>query len=280
VRSSGCCSTSSGCAGGSTRSARSCAPRASAPALAEAKFQSAEAHARESLAETRRRLTTESDAVLARARELWQTVHREARRAEKRRDTSDKIREEIGGLERRRDELVAEGDRAAAERGAIPPPAPLSLDVGARVRVRDLGVEAEVVSGPDAEGRVQLRRGAWSIQSHVSQLVPRAAPSPPRRAASPRSRAAARRGICPTRRRRSKSICGAWTSTRRCERSMRGSIAPSCRGSARFASSMASAAACSGPPSSVICASHPQVASQRMGALGEGGRGVTVARLR
>src|SRR5262249_25701071 len=51
----------------------------------------------------------------------------------------------------------------------------------ARVRVTDLGFDATLVSGPDPEGRVQLRRGSFSIQSHVSRLAApavAAAPSP------------------------------------------------------------------------------------------------------
>jgi len=249
-------------------------------ALAEAKFQSAEAHARESLAETRRRLTTESDAVLARARELWQTVHREARRAEKRRDTSDKIREEIGGLERRRDELVTEGDRVAAERGAIPPPAPLSLDVGARVRVRDLGVEAEVVSGPDAEGRVQLRRGAWSIQSHVSQLVPAGgAESTPSRGEPALARGGATWNLPDEAPSLEVDLRGMDV-----DEAVRALDAGLDRA---VVSGLGEIRIIHGLGRGVLRAAverhlrdHPQVASQRLGELGEGGRGVTVVRLR
>src|SRR5262249_31353445 len=40
-------------------------------------------HSRRELAEKRRSLTRETEALLARARELWQTVQREARRADK-----------------------------------------------------------------------------------------------------------------------------------------------------------------------------------------------------
>ena len=41
---------------------------------------------RQSLEALRRRLTRESEALLAHARELWQTVQREARRADKSRE--------------------------------------------------------------------------------------------------------------------------------------------------------------------------------------------------
>ena len=48
---------------------------------------------------------------------------------------------------------------------------PLLLAPGSRVRVTYLGFEATLVSGPDAEGRVQLRCGSFNIQSHVSRLA-------------------------------------------------------------------------------------------------------------
>ena len=44
------------------------------------------------------------------------------------------------------------------------------------MRVTDLDVEAEVLSPPDAEGRVVLQRGSWTIHSHVSRLAPLAEP--------------------------------------------------------------------------------------------------------
>ena len=50
------------------------------------------------------------------------------------------------------------------------PAAPPSLAPGSRVRVTDLGFDAVVVSGPDASGKVQLRKGAIGIHSHVSRL--------------------------------------------------------------------------------------------------------------
>jgi DNA mismatch repair protein MutS2 len=48
------------------------------------------------------------------------------------------------------------------------------------VYVRDLGVTAKVVEGPDAEGRVILERGAWRIQSRADQcFAPDEAPTGP-----------------------------------------------------------------------------------------------------
>src|SRR5258705_477009 len=61
--------------------------------------------------------------------------------------------------------------RATGTEGPMSAVPPAALSPGVRVKVLDLGVEAEVVSGPDPEGRVQLRRGSWSIQSHVGRLA-------------------------------------------------------------------------------------------------------------
>jgi len=120
---------------------------------------------RRDLADQRRRVTREGEALLARARELWQTVQREARRADKTRGGAAHLREEIQALEREHDALSG----AAAD--ASSPEAPRAIAVGQRVRVVDLGVDAEVVTGPDAEGRVRLRRGSWNIESHASRLA-------------------------------------------------------------------------------------------------------------
>src|SRR5207244_912953 len=150
---------------------------------AERGLRAAETAAREALHDLRARLTRESEVLLARARELWQTVHREARKADKRRESSGALREEIAAVEGQLDALAAAADRA------------------------------------------------------------------PRRRRSRR-----RRGACPTRPRRSRSICVAWTSTRRSAPWTRGSIAACSRGSPRSASSTASAAACSGARWIATCA--------------------------
>jgi len=122
------------------------------------------------LEELRRRLTRESEAVLARARELWQTVQREARRADKSRETSGTLRGALESSEREIAALHRELDTV------LPPHAGVELSretisPGQRVRVTDLGVEAEVVNAPDAEGKVVLQRGSWTIHSHVSRLA-------------------------------------------------------------------------------------------------------------
>jgi DNA mismatch repair protein MutS2 len=130
------------------------------------------------LEELRRRLTRESEAVLARARELWQTVQREARRADKSRAGAEQIKAElerseqdVSALHRELETVLPPHARAALEPAAIAP--------GSRVRVTDLGVEAEVVNAPDAEGKVVLQRGSWTIHSHVSRLAAAEAHDPP-----------------------------------------------------------------------------------------------------
>ncbi len=254
---------------------------------AERALRETEANSREALAETRRRLTRESDALLARARELWQSVHREARKADKRRDTSERLRDEIGSLEVRRDELAADAERAENALGGIEgeSAAAVPLSAGARVQVRDLGVEAEIVSGPDADGRVQLRRGGWTIQSHVSRLLPAARTGAARPAgATPVAPPGVTRGgvnwsvpddVAPL------------------EVDLRGmdvdeAIRALDAGLDRaVVSSLSELRIIHGLGKGVLRTAvdkhlrdHPQVASQRLGEMREGGRGVTVARLR
>ena len=145
------------------------AARAEAEAAA-AEHRRATESGRVTLEELRRRLTRESEAVLARARELWQTVQREARRVDKSRDGAGAIKASLDAAEREVNELHERLD-------AVLPPharAVLSSDAiepGRRVRVTDLGVEAEVLHAPDAEGKVVLQRGSWTIHSHVSRLA-------------------------------------------------------------------------------------------------------------
>jgi DNA mismatch repair protein MutS2 len=141
--------------------------RAEAEAAAAAGRTAAE-EARRALEELRRRLTRESEVVLSHARELWQTVRREARRADKTRAGAERVGADLVAVEREVEGLQRVADGALGPAPAAAPVGPLVA--GRRVRVRDLDVEAEVVSGPDEDGRVLLRRGSWSIHSHVGQL--------------------------------------------------------------------------------------------------------------
>ena len=125
-----------------------------------------------SLAELRRRLTAESESLLARARELWQTVQREAKKRDKSRADAEALGASLDGIERGATALQAAASPQAIglPEPAAAPAAPLSLAPGARVHVTDLGFDAVVVSGPDSAGRVQLRKNALGITSHVSKL--------------------------------------------------------------------------------------------------------------
>ena len=139
-----------------------------------------------------------------------------------------------------------------------------------------LGLEAEVATLPDAEGRLTLRRGSWSIQSHVSKLSS---------AADPGADAPARVNGAAT-----------WTTPEEAP-----SLDVDLRGRevdealAKLDQEMDRALMhgltelriVHGVGRGVLRAAverhltgHPQVASQRLGAVGEGGRGVTVVRLR
>lgn len=129
--------------------------------------------AKRSLSDLRRRLTAESESILVRARELWQTLQREARKADKSRESADSLRTRIEEL----DQSAAALQRASSPAAlGLPEPAatplmPVRLEVGARVRVKDLGIEAVIASLPDREGNVQLRKGSWNIRSHVDKLI-------------------------------------------------------------------------------------------------------------
>ncbi len=247
------------------RAARALADAATAAA------QAAAAETRDALRNLRRRLTAESAAVLAQARELWQTVQREARRAEKTRAGAEDIRRTLESVEQGVEAL----DRAvAAAAPAEEPAAAAHVEPGQRVRVADLGIEADVVSGPDAEGRILLRRGGWTIHSQVGQVVPLGA-SPAVHATVHVSAWSAPDDAAPL------------------EVDLRGMEADEALGAVDVGLDRAVMVGLSelriihGVGRGVLRAAverhlraHPQVASQRLGQVGEGGRGVTVARLR
>src|SRR5262249_12524803 len=147
---------------------------------------------------------------------------------------------------------------------------------GLRVRVRDLGVEAEVVSAPDAEGRVRLRRGSWSIESHVDRLSEVATGAD---------------GAAPARR-----PVASWSTSEEpapLEVDLRGMESDEALTALDEGLDRAALVGLSelrivhGVGRGVLRAAverhlrgHPQVASQRAGQVGEGGRGVTVATIK
>ena len=234
--------------------------------------------ARRTVEDLRRRLTRESEVVLGHARELWQTVQRESRRAEKTRASAEEMRERLTSVEGETEALRHATDQPLAQFGG-PTPAvpPARLEVGARVRDRDLGVEGELVSGPDVEGRVTLRRGSWNIHSHVSRLEA----AGPARAEGTGAHA---RGPAAT-----------WEASEPAghEVDVRGMEADEALSMVDQALDRAVLGSFSelrivhGIGRGILRAvverhlrGHPQVASQRLGEAGEGGRGATVARLR
>jgi DNA mismatch repair protein MutS2 len=146
--------------------------RAEAEAAATSHAQ-AEEETKRALGDLRKRLTAESEALLRRARELWQSIEREAKKRDKSRAEADTLRKGLETAANDADALLAAATPAALGIRETPESlVPLELSPGARVRVTDLGFDATLVSGPDAEGRVQLRRGSFTIQSHVSRLAP------------------------------------------------------------------------------------------------------------
>jgi DNA mismatch repair protein MutS2 len=254
-----------------TRDARAEAERLTA-AREQAEAPAAEHHAateslRQEEAALRHRLTRESEAVLARAREIWQRVAAESRKAEKQRVTAESLRRDLADVEHAVESLAGP-ERAAAEASL----APSAIVPGMRVRVTDLGVEAEVAAAPDREGRVQLRRGSWSIQSHVGRLVPAATVS-----AAPRP------------------VAATWSAPEGApiEVDLRGMDVPDALAALdrgvdhAVLAGFGEVRVIHGVGRGVLRGAverhlreHPQVSGQRPGDVGEGGRGVTVARLR
>ena len=250
-----------------------------AAAAAEARARAVAEEARRTLGATREKLTRESEALLAHSRELWQTVQREARRAHRSRDTSESLRTRIASTEAEVARVQNEAAEAFEAVGGEPVPRPVErVEIGLRVKVLDLGVEAEVASLPDAEGRVHLRRGSWSIQSHVSRLI----------AAEPAAPGAAARPV--------RAATATWEAPEEgagLDLDLRGKEVDEAITALDHAldravlSGLGEIRVVHGIGRGVLRAAverhlraHPQVASQRLGQVGEGGRGVTIARIR
>jgi len=226
-----------------------------------------------------RRLTRESDALVARARELWQSAQRESRRAAKDAGAANRIGEALSAVEAETERLIRDGVESAGALGIEPPKGdqlePAEVVPGLKVRVEGIGVEAEVEASPEPDGRVRLRRGGWSIQSHVRDLR-RAAVQPV--ASSPRNGPAATyeasdetalevdlRGMDVDEALRAldhaldRGVVGGLGEIRIIHGIGRGVLKRAVE---------------------AHLGKHPQVGSLRTGELGEGGRGVSVARLR
>ncbi|HEY2956185.1 MAG TPA: Smr/MutS family protein [Candidatus Eisenbacteria bacterium] len=248
---------------------------------AAAEHRAAAESARQELKDLSRRLTRESEGLLARARELWQNVQREARRAEKHRALAGELKAQIGAVEAEAEALrhaaaAATGEAAEPGAGALEAG---SLAVGQRVRVLDLGVEAEVASLPDAEGRLTLRRGSWNIQSHVNRLAPAGGPGEV--------------GSAPVRRNGGGATWSAPEEAPSLDVDLRGkemddALQALDRGlDHALLQGLSELRIVHGVGRGVLRAAverhltgHPLVASRRLGAVGEGGRGVTIVRLR
>lgn len=252
------------------------AARAAAAAAEETARVMAE-EARRTLGAARRTLTRESEALLGQARELWQTVQREAKRAERSRETAESMRVRIADAEAGVARVREAADAAyAAVGGETRPRGVEQVEPGQTVRIEDLGVEAVVASPPDAEGRVQLKRGAWSIQSHVSRLVPVEAPAAPPRA----PRGAAATWEAP-------DAAAALEVDLRGQEADEAMLALDRALDRAVLNGIGELRIIHGVGRGVLRAAverhlrdHPQVASTRLGQVGEGGRGVTLARLR
>jgi DNA mismatch repair protein MutS2 len=142
---------------------------------ARAGFEAAEAEAKAAAAELvaeRARLAEEGRKAgrerLGQVRALEGQVQALLREAQKEARSEEKSRERIVELEAQARRLGRESDRLA-DAPPIGEPLP-AVQPGATVYVRDLGVTAKVIEGPDPEGRVTLERGTWRIQSRADQL--------------------------------------------------------------------------------------------------------------
>jgi len=242
-------------------------------AAAEATHQEAATEARREARELRRRLTRESDILLGQARELVRRMEREARRG--RREDAAGAGEALRALEGARTRLEEEVSRAAgpeeADAGLVRLAAGEAVP-GTRVRVLDLDVEAEIVAGPDGDGTVTLKRGAWRITSRVDRL--------------------ARLTAAPAKVERAPAVAWEAVEAAPVEVDLRGMEVDEALRTLdqhldrAVVGGLSELRIIHGVGRGVLRAAverhlggHPQVTKQRMGQFGEGGRGVTVASL-
>jgi DNA mismatch repair protein MutS2 len=155
------------------REAAARAEGAEAAALEAARELEAE---RKAHAEDRR---TKDKERLLQVRALEGQVQALLREAKAEAKSEAKSKSRIQELEAKARGLGRESDRLLD--APAPGQRPAALVPGATVFVRDLGVTATIVEGPDADGRVVLQRGAWRIQSRADQCFApdeAAAPAP------------------------------------------------------------------------------------------------------
>jgi DNA mismatch repair protein MutS2 len=227
-----------------------------------------------------RRLTRESEALTARARELWQSAQRESKKAAKDPGAASRIGEALSAVEAETERLMRAGLEAAGplgiERPATDRLEPAEVLPGLKVHVANIGVEAEVESSPEADGRVRLRRGGWSIQSHVRELR-RLADAPAAPAAKTNGPAASYEASEETALEvdlRGMEVDEALQALDQAlDRGVVGGL-----GEIRIIHGIGRGVLKRAVEKHL--GHHPQVGSLRMGQLGEGGRGVSVARLR
>lgn len=247
----------------------------SAHARLEARL--AEAAAREKEAEGRRRdrerrRLDELGALESQARALLREVRREAEKAagERQAESLRRLGERV-----RLGAAAAEAMREPSGGDAGVPPG--EVTVGMQVRHGGLDILARVVEGPDHDGNVVLARGHWRITCRLSDLrlpqegetsaeAPRAGRAP--RAVRPEAESAgievdlrgmaADEALAELDRALDRAVLSGLTELRVIHGVGRGVLREA-----------------------VVrhLAEHPQVSGQRMGGLGEGGRGVTVAQL-
>jgi DNA mismatch repair protein MutS2 len=222
--------------------------------------------------ERHKRRLAEITTLESQARALLREVRREAERAAPEREASilRSLGERVREVERAGDQL-REATRAAEE---APPPE--SLEPGAEVRHAGLGVVARIVEGPDQDGTVVLARGAWRIRCAISDLR---APGTREEQAVPRSASVV--------------SVDADTDHASWEVDVRGMPVDEAVAAVDHALDRAVLAGhrelrvIHGVGKGVLrdavarhLRAHPQVAGERLGQVGEGGRGVTVAEMR